>query len=119
MLNKLELTAELIHHYPDAPSLDEALRLWWANIRDSGGLRLTDHGYTVFKTMLEVDSYEYEINPNILTPHNLILLDRYLTCPYYLMLSRKNTKLVLFGSKEALMAALYGDIKKFILSLTY
>lgn len=119
MLNKFHLTAELIHHFPDAPALDDAMRTWWMNFREGGGLRLTELGYEVFSHMLEVDSYKYEIEPTLLTPHNLILMDRYLTCPYYLILSRKNTKLVLFGSKEAMMAALYGDIKKFIASLTY
>ena len=44
MLNKLQLTAELIHHYPDAPDLDEAMRSWWQNIREDGGLRLTYEG---------------------------------------------------------------------------
>jgi hypothetical protein len=119
MLNKLTLTSELIHHFPDAPSLDDAMLSWWSNLREGGGLRLTEHGYDIFKNMLECDSYEYETDPKILTPRNLILLDRYLTCPYYLFQSRKGTKIILFGSKEALMAALYGDIKKFILSLTY
>ena len=41
MLNKLQLTAELIHHYPDAPTVDDAMRTWWQNIREDGGLRLT------------------------------------------------------------------------------
>ena len=119
MRNKRQLTVELVNHFPDAPSLDDAMRTWWMSRRDTGGLRLSDQGYTVFCNMLEVDSYEYEIDPKVLTPRNLILLDRYLTCPYYLKLSRKSNGLILFGSREAMMAALYGDIKKFISSLTF
>ena len=119
MPTKLELTAELVQHFSDAPTVDQAMRTWWMNVRDGGGLRLSQSGYFTFCEALEVNSYEYELDPKVLTPGNLILLDRHLTCPYYLKLSRKHSYIILFGSREAMMAALYGDIKKFIASLTF
>jgi hypothetical protein len=119
MLNKLSLTAELIHHYPDAPALDEALQSWWQNIREDGGLRLTDIGYHVFSNYLELSSYTFELPERLLIPRNLIALDRHMTSPYYIVNNRKHNKLVMFGSKEAMMAALHGDMQKFITSLTY
>ena len=119
MLNKFQLTAELIHHYPDAPAMDEAMRSWWQNIRDDGGLRLTYEGYRVFSDCLELSSYSFDLPEKLLTPKNLIALDRHMTCPYYMVNNRKLNKLVMFGSKEAMMAALHGDMQRFIKSLTY
>ena len=50
---------------------------------------------------------------------NLIALDRRMTCPYYMVNNRKLNKLVMFGSKEAMMAVLHGDMQRFITSLSY
>lgn len=119
MLNKFVLTQELVHHYPDAPSVDEAMRSWWQNIRPDGGLRLTDQGYHVFDNHLELDSYTFELPPKLLTPRNLLALDRQMTCPYYLVNKRKHNKIIMFGSREAMMATLHGDMQRFILSLKY
>ena len=118
-MNKATLTSNLINSFPDAPDLDQALNTWWVNLREGGGLRLSEIGYQIFCNKLEFDSYTYDIDLAVLTPKNLILLDRYLTCPYYLTGSRKNSRLVLFGSKEAMMAALHGDMQRFITSLSY
>ena len=119
MLNKHTLTAELIHHYPDAPGLDEAMVTWWQNIRDDGGLRLTYEGFYVFENLLELSSYTFELPEKLLTPKNLLALDRRMTCPYYMVNNRKLNKLVMFGSREAMMATLHGDMQRFITSLSY
>jgi hypothetical protein len=119
MLSKLTLTAELIHHYPDAPALDEAMRSWWQNLREDGGLRLTDVGYHVFSNFLELSNYTFELPEKLLTPKNLLDMDRHMTCPYYMVNNRKLNKLVMFGSREAMMAVLHGDMQRFITSLSY
>ena len=119
MLNKLALTQELITRYPDAPGLDEAMRSWWQNIREDGGLRLTDVGYLVFSDCLELNSYTFELPEKLLTPRNLIALDRHMASPYYIVNNRKHNNMVMFGSREALMATLHGDMQRFIASLTY
>jgi hypothetical protein len=119
MLNKFQLTQELITRYPDAPSLDEAMATWWQNIRNDGGLRLTYQGFYVFENLLELSSYTFELSEKLLTPRNLLAMDRRMTCPYYMVNNRKLNKLVMFGSKEAMMAALHGDMQRFINSLTY
>ena len=119
MLNKLALTQELITHYPDAPPLDEAMTTWWQNIQDDGGLRLTYKGFYVFEHMLELSSYSFELPEKLLTPRNLLAMDRRLTCPYYKVNNRKLNKLVMFGSREAMMATLHGDMQRFITSLSY
>ena len=119
MLNKLVLTQELITLYPDAPALDEAMVTWWQNIREDGGLRLTDVGYLVFSDCLELNSYTFELPEKLLTPRNLIALDRHMASPYYIVNNRKHNNMVMFGSKEAMMAVLHGDMQRFITSLTY
>ena len=119
MLNKLALTQELITRYPDAPALDEAMVTWWQNIRDDGGLRLTYQGFYVFENLLELSSYSFELPEKLLTPRNLLAMDRKMTCPYYMVNNRKLNKLVMFGSREAMMAALHGNMQQFINSLTY
>ena len=85
MLNKLTLTQELITRYPDAPPLDEAMRTWWQNIQDDGGLRLTYEGFYVFENLLELSSYTFDLPEKLLTPKNLLALDRRMTCPYYMI----------------------------------
>jgi hypothetical protein len=119
MLNKLELTAELIHHLPDAPTMDEAMTTWWQSRGEDGGLRLTDMGYLVFDRNLELDSYAFELPEKFLTPKNLLAMDRHMTCPYYIVNNRRHNKLIMFGSRQAMMAVLHGDLQRFIASLTY
>jgi hypothetical protein len=119
MLNKITLTQELIHHYPDAPTLEEAMRSWWQNLREDGGLRLTDMGYLVFSNYLELSRYTFKLPEKILIPRNLIALDRHMASPYYIANNRRHNSIVMFGSREALMATLHGDIQRFINSLTY
>ena len=119
MLNKLLLTAELVHHYPDAPTVDQAMNSWWQNRRLDGGLRLTDVGYFVFENNLELNSYTFELPERFFTPRNLLALDRRMTSPYYIVNNRKYNRLVMFGSREAMMATLHGDLQRFINSLSY
>jgi hypothetical protein len=40
-------------------------------------------------------------------------MDRKLDCPYYLKLARKS-QITLFGSEQALMMTMYGDINRFM-----
>ena len=117
MLNKLALTQELITRYPDAPPLDEAMRTWWQNIQDDGGLRLTYEGFYVFENLLELSSYTFDLPEKLLTPKNLLALDRRMTCPYYMVNNRKLNKLVMFGSREAMMATMYGDLERWLASI--
>jgi hypothetical protein len=42
-----------------------------------------------------------------------MILNRKLDCPYFLK-GGKSTRLILFGSKQAMMYAMYGDMEKFL-----
>ena len=118
MLSKLDYTQQILKQMPDHVRLSEedALILWWQDIRPEGGLRLTPEGCVLLK-QLGIAAYEFDVPPS--TParaSTLLILNRKLTCPYYITIGKK-PKLTLFGSKEATMYSLYGDVNKFISAL--
>lgn len=90
---------------------------WWYDARPKGGLRLTDAGYSMFVQDLNLHQHVFHVDTCILKPRNLLQLDRYLTCPYYLRRRRGQYNIVLFGDQEAVMLNLYGDVERFISSL--
>ena len=91
---------------------------WWANIRRDGGLRLTHHGYEIMHDVLKLESWELVLSDGI--KKKIVLdLDRKLQWPYYLDFnSRKKTKrIVFFGSREAMMATMYGNLEPWLASI--
>jgi hypothetical protein len=118
MLSKLDYTQQLLKQLPEdgKPSEEVALLIWWQDIRPDGGLRLSAEGCVLFNR-LNITAYEFEIPVGAPVQANtLLVLNNKLTCPYYIV-HGKRPKLVLYGSKEATMYSLYGDIRKFINSL--
>ena len=117
MRDKKKLTQELVQHLPEQfkISAEEALPMWWYNLRAGGGMRLTNIGYQTFTKILELEHYEYAVDPHTITSRMIIALDRKLQHPWYVVFHKQMPKaLIFFGSKEAMMANLYGDLKKFI-----
>jgi hypothetical protein len=115
--DKYLLTRELIQHLADPYKITEAeaLALWWFNLRRSGGLRLTKLGYETFINHLELEHYNYNVEPFTINSKMVIALDRKLQQPWFIITHKQMPKtLVFFGSKEAMMANLYGDLKKFL-----
>jgi hypothetical protein len=102
--DKLKLTQALVANLPAefAEPVEVAVKTWWANIRKTGGLRLTEHGFYVFSRVLDLAHYELEIKP---TPGNRRIV---------LTLDRKLQSVYMFGSREAVVAQLYGDLEKFL-----
>lgn len=118
MLTKLDYTRKLLSQLAEQDRVPEyqALEAWWRDIRYETCLRLSAEGYSVFND-LSISGYEFELQPNILTRANILLiLSRKLTCPYYIHIGKKPC-LILFGSKEATMYSLYGDIIRFVKAL--
>lgn len=118
MRKKREFTQDLIEQLPQEQRIDInlAMRTWWYNLRDSGGYRLTDVGYLIFKQFFKFEHYEHELKDNPIRDLRLLLnLDRQLRAPYYLI-KRKGLVIgiAFFSSKEAVLASLYGDIDKFL-----
>ena len=118
VLDKFSFTEELIKQLPYELGIkaDEVYPLWWKNIRAGGGWRLTALGYKVMTDHVGIEKYIYTIPEDFfITPQLMLKLDRKLKNPYYVLEARKvPTHIIFFGSKEAMMANLYGDLKKFI-----
>jgi len=95
-------------------TLDQALRTWYYNLRSSGGLRLTTLGLQAMRSA-SLNSWSIDINPRDLTKSNLLILDRKVQWPYFIDTRAK--QLVMFSSRDAMMATLYGDIKSWLASL--
>lgn len=114
MLNKHTVTTQLLEQLPAEvrQEYNQALKQWWFNLRDSGGLRLSQQGYIIFN-ILEIERWEHNLDSTIINAGMLIVLDKKLTCPYYITPGKK-PKLIMFGSKETMMLKLYGDIDRYL-----
>lgn len=118
MRDKRKLTEELIALLPeeDRISLKFAMSAWWFNLRRNGGMRLTSVGYSAMANMLDLEHYAYNINdPHVFDKHLILKLDRKMQMPYYIHAVKGiPKKIVFFGSKEAVMVNLYGNIEQFL-----
>lgn len=121
MRDKRRITQELINLLPEdqRPSIDSILPLWWYNLRRNGGMRLTTAGYDAFVKNLEIQNYKFDIkDPTVFTQQTILSLDRKLKMPYYIHAVKGIPKhIVFFGSQEAMLANLFGDLEKFLSSL--
>jgi hypothetical protein len=116
--DKQHLTQELIKLLPEDQriTVETALSTWWCNLRKNGGLRLTQMGYHTFVEILDLEHYSFNIDDPLLFNQQTVLdLDRKLQMPYYIVSKKKiPVKIVMFGSQEAVMVNLYGNLNKFL-----
>jgi hypothetical protein len=113
---KTEITQTLIDSLPPGHdiTLDFAMSHWWVNIRANSGLRLTNLGYMVIKS-LDLPQWSVDIDPERFTRQLVLELDRKMRAPYYIEAKKKiPKKLIMFSSREAMLAGLYGDLGKFL-----
>ena len=95
----------------------QALDAWWRDARYKNCLRLSSEGYNAFES-LGIVGYNFELSPGVPARSRvLLILSRKLTCPYYINVGKKPS-LTLFGSKEATLYSLYGDIDRFVIALS-
>ena len=122
---KLDIVQRLLADIPDAlrEPEDRAMKTWWANIRPQGGLRLTQHGYHIMHEVLHLESWQMDLSddaaralPGRMTKKIILDLDRKLQWPYYLDFNvrKKKKRIIFFGSREAMVAAMYGDLEKWL-----
>ena len=126
---KLDIVQRLLVDIPNAlrEPEDRAMKTWWANIRPQGGLRLTQHGYHIMHEVLQLESWTLELSEDNdargfrsrMTKKIILDLDRKLEWPYYLDFNarKKRRRIVFFGSREAMMATMYGDLERWLASL--
>jgi hypothetical protein len=119
MRDKHALTHWLLQQLPPQHRIEQkqALVVWWVNIRRTGGLRLTDAGFHALARVLELDHYQIDLGSNhAVTNRQIVKMDRVLQMPYHVNFDRtkKTATVTLFGSREAMMARLYGDVDRFL-----
>ena len=114
-MSKHKLTLRLIELLPEDHriTLEEAMVLWYTNIRNNGGFRLTLNGYQAMK-ILGLESWSVPLTDIKITMDKTLLLDldRKLTYPYFIDYKKK--EIVFYSSKEAMMATMYGSIKNWL-----
>ena len=114
-MTKHKLTKRLVELLPEDHrlSIEEAMILWYTNIRNNGGFRLTPNGLLAMK-ILGLESWSVPLNDiKITMDKNLLLaLDRKLTWPYFIDYKKK--EIVFYSSREAVMATMYGSIKNWL-----
>lgn len=118
MRDKRKLTAELIALLKerDCVDLKSAMTTWWFNIRRNGGMRLTSTGYSALVKDLDLEHYSYNIDdPQAFNKQLMLTLDRKMQMPYYIQAVKGIPKqIIFFGSKEAVMVNLYGNLSQFL-----
>ena len=118
MRDKQALTKTLVDQIDPAVGIAvaDAVKTWWVNPRNRGGMRLTGIGYRTFTEDLDLEHYAYPIDDLLLFNQRTILkLDRKMQMPYYIDVVKKIPKrIVFFGSKEAVMVNLYGNLQQFL-----
>ena len=113
MPNKQQLTQALTAQ-SDLWTVEEAMKEWWQS--PDGGWRLNAVGFEAFE-QYRLEHWDFETEVAIhAVPRVLLTLDRKLTGPYYIKVS-KRPKLCFFDSREATMYALYNDVNRFVTSL--
>ena len=118
MRDKRKLTETLVEQLdPDwGITVKKAMRTWWFNLRNTGGMRLTTDGYQTFCKELDLENYSFNIDdPTDFNQRMILDMDRKLQMPYYIHAVKGIPKRVIFfGSREAMVTNLYGDLKKFL-----
>lgn len=111
------ITQGILDQLPDGDgiALSYALKTWYRNIRHDGGMRLTDVGWQMLQG-LALEHHRIDIDVKAFRKQHLLELDRKLQYPYYIDV--RHRQLVLFSSREAMMAALFGDISAWLNSIS-
>ena len=111
---KAEITRRVLDLLPeqDRVPFEVAMNTWWRNLRNKGGLSLTDLGLRVFKEQAELECHEFVIpRDQPISQGSLLRLDRGQQWPYHL---DKKRRITFFGSREAMMMALYGNFSNYV-----
>lgn len=117
------LVLEIIQ--PDYSSDDykSAMRLWWRNIRPTGGLGLSKDGHNAFM-QAQLEYWDIPVNlGNIGTPESMLRIVRGVHCPHYLsfleLVKRDFKKPIIriFDSKVASLMILHGSFKSYLESV--
>lgn len=115
--DKAEIVRILLPLVPDTEinDFDYAMKTWWKNIRNTGGLGLTLYGDTVFKK-IGLESYDFDLGQNSYFGGigTLIMLDKYMPCPYSFRLHDRKKHMRIYDGRVATMIMLTGDVFEYV-----
>ena len=123
MRNKHRFTAEIYKHFncfSDTFTVNTLYQLIWENTRKEGGFRVTSEGYDLLANYLELENFKVKLDAADFYESKILLtLDQKLKYPYYIDNINFTVKptvvtMMFFDSKEATLAILYGNLKKFL-----
>jgi hypothetical protein len=79
-------------------------------------MRLTSVGYSTLTDLIDLEHYAYVIDdPHVVDKQLILKLDRQMQMPYYIDTVKGIPKrIIFFGSQEAVIVNLYGDLKQFL-----
>ena len=122
MLDRTELIqAWLAQIDPELrPTQDQAMNTWWRNIRDTGGLGLSDEGYEWLTRELKLPEWRYHVphkDATSMSLRRMLTLDRHCPCVYWFKLTSREFQLSFFDSREAMTYNLYGDLDRYLAML--
>jgi hypothetical protein len=107
---------EIIHSEYTDDDLARATKTWWVNIRDRGGLGLTETGYEAF-LKAEIENYTFLLEK---TP-SLILyaleLNKKIPCPYHVRYIKRERYITVYDTRVAVMIQLHGNVKDYLNTL--
>lgn len=124
-LIKKQITTAVLKNLPerlqDSQTVEEAMNKWWLNIRNEGGLRLSDLGDSMFRTA-DIEFFDYDITPGEDSTWgasknwlNFVLeLNNKIPCPYYIHKQNGVAKIRIYDSKVAILISLHGNIFSYI-----
>lgn len=121
--NRTEITRTVLRLvYPDwndesGYGLSSALRTWWVNLRDSGGLGLTATGHQMFeKAKLEHYTFDVDITLSLM-PVIGLRCDRAILCPFFLHYTGRKRYISVYDSRVAMMIQLHGSFDSYLTHL--
>jgi hypothetical protein len=119
MLDRTKLTQEWLDQLDSEfrPDLSKAMLEWWRNIRHTGGLGLSDVGYSWLTQELELPHWRYVIPHTSATSMSLqrqLTLDQHCPCVYWFRSTSRDFQIAFFDSQQAMMFNLYGDLDRYL-----
>lgn len=106
-MDKDSLTAAMM---AEAKLLDTDIKkckwAWWQNPSNPNSWRLTKNGHDILRDTLKVESLTLTVKNSLSSNKTLLLLERYLTSPFYV---QRIDRIVFFGGHDSIMLSLLGN----------
>jgi hypothetical protein len=115
---KYRLTVEIFQQLEDTEktTIDNLFLSVWKNTNHTNGLALTKTGLTYLTDTLNLEQWKFSM-PDI-TSGDVVMMDRYMIYPYYLVSQKTKThkNLIIFDESTATQLLLYNNNLRLLLS---